>query len=103
MAMARAGADILIPHMGLTTKGMVGAETAMTLEQSAAVVQRIGDAADEIGARGQDDVDTGDVLARRDGDITFEGVVVNDGAQGPLEVGVTVYVWKGLTDCGARC
>src|SRR6186713_706871 len=29
-AMARAGADILIPHMGLTTKGTIGAETAVT-------------------------------------------------------------------------
>src|SRR6187431_170828 len=27
-AMAEAGADILIPHMGLTTKGMIGASTA---------------------------------------------------------------------------
>src|SRR5436305_2337562 len=30
--MARAGADVLIPHMGLTTKGTIGAETALTLE-----------------------------------------------------------------------
>ena len=34
-AMADAGADILIPHMGLTTKGSIGAETAVTLEQAA--------------------------------------------------------------------
>src|SRR5579884_4427042 len=27
-AMARAGADILVPHMGLTTKGAIGAHTA---------------------------------------------------------------------------
>src|SRR5947208_4195372 len=31
-AMARAGADVLIPHMGLTTKGTIGARTALTLE-----------------------------------------------------------------------
>ncbi|HZY84085.1 MAG TPA: phosphoenolpyruvate hydrolase family protein, partial [Gemmataceae bacterium] len=30
-AMARAGADVLIPHMGLTTKGSIGARTALTL------------------------------------------------------------------------
>src|SRR5437870_850697 len=30
-AMARAGADILIPHMGLTTKGTIGASTARSL------------------------------------------------------------------------
>src|SRR6476660_8925153 len=32
-AMAQAGADILIPHMGLTAKGTIGAETALTLEE----------------------------------------------------------------------
>src|SRR5438132_1693463 len=32
-AMARAGADVLIPHMGLTTKGTIGARTALTLEE----------------------------------------------------------------------
>ena len=31
-AMAGAGADILIPHMGLTTKGTIGASTAATLD-----------------------------------------------------------------------
>src|SRR6266487_2091986 len=29
--MARADADVLIPHMGLTTKGSIGARTALTL------------------------------------------------------------------------
>ncbi len=29
-AMAEAGADVLVPHMGLTTKGTIGAQTAMT-------------------------------------------------------------------------
>ncbi|HWX91100.1 MAG TPA: phosphoenolpyruvate hydrolase family protein [Terriglobales bacterium] len=36
--MARAGADILVAHMGLTTGGAIGAETALTLD---ACVQRI--------------------------------------------------------------
>ena len=44
-AMARAGADILIPHMGLTTKGAIGADTALTLEESARRVQNMHDAA----------------------------------------------------------
>src|SRR5271165_5118700 len=34
-AMANAGADVLIPHMGLTTKGTIGAQSALTLEQAA--------------------------------------------------------------------
>ena len=47
-AMAAAGADILIPHMGLTTKGSIGAETALTLEQSARRVQEMHDAARRV-------------------------------------------------------
>jgi predicted TIM-barrel enzyme len=47
-AMAKAGADILIPHMGLTTKGSIGATTALTLEQSAQRVQALHDAAKKI-------------------------------------------------------
>jgi predicted TIM-barrel enzyme len=44
-AMAKAGADVLIPHMGLTTKGAIGARTSLTLEQAAKRVQSLGDAA----------------------------------------------------------
>ena len=44
-AMARAGADIVVAHMGLTTKGSIGAGTALTLEQAADRVQRLRDAA----------------------------------------------------------
>jgi len=47
-AMAAAGADILIPHMGLTTKGSIGARTAMTLPQAAARVQALHDAAKQV-------------------------------------------------------
>jgi predicted TIM-barrel enzyme len=44
-AMAEAGADILIPHMGLTTKGSIGAETALALDEAAVRVQEMHDAA----------------------------------------------------------
>jgi predicted TIM-barrel enzyme len=47
-AMAHAGADILIPHMGLTTKGTIGATTAVTLEDSARRVQAMHDAAKRV-------------------------------------------------------
>jgi len=46
--MADAGADVLVPHMGLTTKGAIGAETALTLKESAARVQAMHDAAKEV-------------------------------------------------------
>ncbi len=47
-AMAAAGADVLIPHMGLTTKGTIGASTAVTLEESARSVQAMHDAAKQV-------------------------------------------------------
>lgn len=48
IAMAKAGADILIPHMGLTTKGSIGAKTALTLEESAKLCQAMHDAAKKV-------------------------------------------------------
>jgi predicted TIM-barrel enzyme len=44
-AMAEAGADILVPHVGLTTKGMIGARTALDLDEAARRVQAMADAA----------------------------------------------------------
>lgn len=43
--MAEAGADVVVAHMGLTTKGSIGATTAMTLEEAPEQVQAISDAA----------------------------------------------------------
>ncbi|MGN9912836.1 phosphoenolpyruvate hydrolase family protein [Phytohabitans sp. LJ34] len=45
VAMTEAGADILVPHMGLTTSGTIGAKTALSLAESAARVQEMRDAA----------------------------------------------------------
>src|SRR5947209_10451851 len=47
-AMAGAGADVLIPHMGLTTKGSIGAKTALGLEEAARRVQALHDAAQAV-------------------------------------------------------
>jgi predicted TIM-barrel enzyme len=47
-AMAEAGADVLVPHMGLTTSGSIGAHTALTLEDSALRVQAMRDAAARV-------------------------------------------------------
>jgi predicted TIM-barrel enzyme len=46
--MTRAGADVLIPHMGLTTKGSIGAKTSMTLAEAAKRVQAMHNAAKAI-------------------------------------------------------
>ena len=44
-AMTEAGADVLVPHMGLTTKGSIGAQTAKTLDQCVEEIQAMRDAA----------------------------------------------------------
>ncbi len=46
--MAEAGADIVVAHMGLTTKGAIGATTSLTLDESTDRVQAISDAARAI-------------------------------------------------------
>ena len=43
--MAAAGADIVVAHMGLTTKGSIGAQTAKSLDDCVREVQAIADAA----------------------------------------------------------
>jgi predicted TIM-barrel enzyme len=45
VAMTEAGADVLVPHMGLTTKGTIGAHTAKTLDQCVEEIQAMRDAA----------------------------------------------------------
>mgnify|MGYP002277119931 CR=1 FL=1 len=46
--MAEAGADVIVSHMGLTTSGDIGAETALDLEAAAERVQAHHDAAKDV-------------------------------------------------------
>jgi len=46
--MARAGADIIVAHMGLTTGGAIGAETALTLEECVIRVNTLAQAALDV-------------------------------------------------------
>jgi predicted TIM-barrel enzyme len=46
--MVTAGADIVVAHMGLTTKGAIGAKTAMSLDEAITRVQSICDAAKSV-------------------------------------------------------
>jgi predicted TIM-barrel enzyme len=46
--MARAGADILVPHMGLTTGGAIGAETSLTLKDCPALINQWANAAKRV-------------------------------------------------------
>jgi predicted TIM-barrel enzyme len=47
-AMAQAGADVLVPHMGLTTGGAIGAESAKTLDECVPLLQSMHDAAKRV-------------------------------------------------------
>jgi predicted TIM-barrel enzyme len=82
VAMAEAGADVLVPHMGLTTGGSIGAETAKTLDDCALLIQSMRDAA----VRANPDIivlchggpisepeDAAYVLERTDGVVGFFG------------------------------
>jgi predicted TIM-barrel enzyme len=47
-AMAEAGADVLVPHMGLTTGGAIGAESAKSLQDCVPLIQEMHDAAKRV-------------------------------------------------------
>lgn len=46
--MARAGADILVPHLGLTTGGAIGASTALKLQDCPALIEAWAEAARRV-------------------------------------------------------
>ncbi|GAB4847464.1 ToMV susceptible protein tm-1(GCR26) [Ancistrocladus abbreviatus] len=48
VGMAKAGADIIVAHLGLTTSGTIGAKTSVSLDESVVRVQAIADAAHRI-------------------------------------------------------
>jgi predicted TIM-barrel enzyme len=48
--MATAGADVIVAHAGLTTKGSIGARTARTIEETVPFIQSIRDAAASVKA-----------------------------------------------------
>ncbi|WP_432511827.1 phosphoenolpyruvate hydrolase family protein [Kineococcus sp. SYSU DK001] len=82
VAMTRAGADVIVPHVGLTTAGTIGARTALTLDESARRVQEMRDAAVEVnpdvivlchGGPIAEPADAAFVLARTEGVAGFFG------------------------------
>jgi predicted TIM-barrel enzyme len=95
-AMARAGADVLVPHMGLTTKGAIGAHTAVTLDEAVKRVQAMHDAAKEIspdilvlchGGPIAEPEDAAYVLAHTNGVVGFFGASSMERL--PAEVAIT--------------
>ena len=94
-AMAQAGADILVPHMGLTTAGTIGAQTALTLDDAVARVQALADAAKRVnpdilclchGGPIAEPADAQYVLANTEGVVGFFGASSIERL--PTEVGI---------------
>jgi predicted TIM-barrel enzyme len=105
-AMAQAGADVLIPHMGLTTKGTIGARTALTLQEAARRVQGMHDAAKRVkpdvlvlchGGPISEPEDAQYILEHTEGVVGFFGASSIERL--PTEVAITGCVrrFKGLT------
>ncbi len=99
--MVHAGADILVAHMGLTTNGAIGAQTAKSLEQCVKEVQAIIDASKGI----RDDClvlcHGGPIATPDDAAFMFEHCRALDGFYGassmerlPTEVGITAEIRK---------
>lgn len=106
VAMTEAGADILVAHMGLTTKGLIGAKTTKTLDVCVTEIQRIHDAATSVrpdvlvichGGPISEPEDAQYVMDRTRGIVGFYGASSMERL--PVEVAITAQVrqFKGLT------
>ncbi len=99
--MTKAGADVLVAHMGLTTKGSIGAQTAKTLDDCAQLTQAIHDAAKEINPEIMVIVHGGPVAEPEDARYVLNhttGIVGFFGASSierlPTEIAITEQVKK---------
>ncbi|OXM16998.1 phosphoenolpyruvate hydrolase family protein [Paenibacillus herberti] len=99
--MAEAGADVLVAHVGLTTKGAIGAKTALTLDESVDLVQRIHDAGKSVnpdilvichGGPISEPEDAAYVLERTTGVVGFFGASSIERL--PTEIAITGQVEK---------
>ena len=99
--MAAAGADIVVAHTGLTTKGVIGATTALTLEESVGFVQAICDAARGVSEEVIVLCHGGPISEPEDAEYVLQNTTGVDGFYGassmerlPVEVAITEHVKK---------
>lgn len=109
--LAAAGADILVPHLGLTTKGTVGAQTAVSLEAAPALVQEMHDAAKEInpdiivlchGGPIADPADAAYVLERTFGVVGFYGASSMERLPTEQAITETIRTFKAISGTTAE-
>jgi predicted TIM-barrel enzyme len=104
--MAAGGADVLVPHMGLTTNGFIGARTAKTLDRCVAEIQAMRDAAVAVnpdiivlchgGPLAQPE-DAQHVLDHTEGVVGFFGASSTERLPVEKALGDTLRRFKGLT------
>jgi predicted TIM-barrel enzyme len=94
--MAKAGADIIVCHLGLTTGGSIGAETALTLEDCPALVDAWAEAALKVNKEAIILVHGGPVAMPEDADYVLKNTSACHGFYGassmerlPTEVALT--------------
>jgi predicted TIM-barrel enzyme len=99
--MTKAGADIIVAHMGLTTSGSIGARTAKTLEQCAGEVQKIVDTCKGIRSDALVICHGGPIASPQDAQFIFDHCQGIDGFYGassmerlPTEMAITGEVKK---------
>jgi predicted TIM-barrel enzyme len=101
--MAEAGADVLVPHVGLTTSGTIGAQTAITLDEAVGRVQAMHDAAKAVnpeilvlchGGPIAEPDDAAYVLARTHGVVGFFGASSMERLPTEIAIASTVERFK---------
>lgn len=100
-AMTNAGADIVVAHMGLTTCGTIGAQTAKTLEQCVNEVQAIIDTCKSIRSDVLVLCHGGPIAMPADAEFMFQNCSNLDGFYGassmerlPTEIAITSEIKK---------
>ena len=100
-AMAEAGADIIVVHLGLTTGGSIGAETAVTLEKAPILTDKWAAAALEVNPDAIVLVHGGPVAMPEDADYVLRNTANCHGFYGassmerlPTEVALTAQTAK---------
>jgi predicted TIM-barrel enzyme len=106
VAMTRAGADIIVAHMGVTTGGTIGATSAKTLESCVTEINAIADAARSVrkdvillchGGPISMPEDAGYVLAHADGLHGFYGASSAERLPAERAIAEQIRAFKALT------
>jgi predicted TIM-barrel enzyme len=99
--MTKAGADIIVAHMGLTTSGKIGARTAKSMDECVVEIQAIVDAARDVNSEVIVLAHGGPIAMPDDAQYIIEHVAGIDGFYGassmerlPTEIAITEQIRK---------